>query len=188
MGRIKPAWYYEKQATEAKAREDYYRNRTPTDSTTVNKRSRRKLFYNSLHLKTGTNPAIFEVYASENALQLVNAEEAGLLESLPDGRFSIPVRGSGIRPSMIYWYQGATTATAKKTAWGTRWIQYYNSTGDQSHYSLPFSRTTGGVTVTTLRDAFGNLFGQGGSKRTLLGTDNGRAWLELEHVPTSYDS
>lgn len=189
MGRIKPAWYYEKQATEAKAREEFYRNRKPTDSTTVKKRSRRSMFYRSLFLKNGTEASYLKVSVSEAALSLLSAANAGLLAELPEGKFAYPIRGTGIKPTMISWYKGATTATAKKTSWGSRWIQYYDKTGDQSHYSLPYSLTTGNVTAAALRAGFDGLFNSNdGTQKSLLGEDNGRAWLDLESVPLSHDS
>lgn len=189
MGRIKPAWYYEKQATEAKAREEFYRNRKPTDSTTVKKRSRRSMFYRSLFLKNGAEASYLKVSVSEAALTLLTEESSGLLAELPDKKFAYPIRGTGIKPTMISWYKGAATATAKKTTWGSRWIQYYDKTGDQSHYSLPFSLKTGDVTASALQAGFDGLFNsKDGSKKNLLGDDNGRAWMDLESVPLSHDS
>ena len=186
MGRIKPAWYYQRKATAAQAREDYLEANPPAppDGTIDQRGASTDLFYRSLTMTDGTNPLIFQVSVLEATLQLVDATQLGLLETLGVDEVALRMRGSGIKPSRVHWYEGATTPTRSRTPWGTSVAKYYEG----SVYSAPFSQRVGVFSAQDLRANFDALFGPGGSERALLGTRNGRAWLELESSPMAYTS
>ena len=186
MGRIKPAWYYEKKAQEAEARANYYRTRTPpATGTTINSRgASTTLYYRSLLLKAGAEPLIFAVNVDNDTLANVSAAEAGLKTTLGAGEVSLRLRGSGVKPTRIHWMRGDATPTVQRTAWNTKWVKYYQA-GAGSHRSVPVSEATGAITPDDIQQRFDELFGPTGSKRGLLGTANGRAYIEFERAPIS---
>lgn len=187
MARMKPAYYYERQAAEATARDAFYRNRVPPNNTTVKNRPSVVAYYRSLLIRQGTDEAVYKVSVKQAAINLVTLAEAGLPESVAATIFPLVMRGSGVKPSQIHWYKGDSTPVASRTPWQSRVIRYYDKTGPQSHYSMPFSRATGVFTPTDLKTAFNALFN--GTKRVgLLGTANGRAYLELETAPIATDT
>lgn len=184
---MKPAWYYERQAQEAEARANYYRNRVPQDNASVRSRPTTVKYYRSLLVRQGTDPTIFKVSVNNAALALVTATQAGLLDALTATETALNLRGSGVKPTKIHWYKGDASPVGRRTAWNSRYIRYYDTAGTQSHYSMPFSRATGAFDPNDLKNAFNTLF-SGSNRTTLLGAANGRAYLELEHVPTSVDT
>jgi hypothetical protein len=192
MGRVKPAWFYQRKATAAEAREDYLRNNPPAPPTgAIDQRgASREAFYRSLLLMDGNNnPLIFQVTVPDDALLVIgnNTDPAagltavGLKAALDPGEAALRLRGSGVKPTRIHWYEGATTPTRESTPWGTRFAKYY----EDRVYSLPFSEASGVFNAHALRTSFTQMFGSGGSKRSLLGTKNGRAWLDYESAPIS---
>lgn len=182
---LKPAWYYQRKATIAEARTNYFANRGPTAPGPINERgASTDLFYRSLTLTDGTNPLIFRVQVLNDTLALVPATDLGLLETLGAGEIALRLRGSGVKPTKIHWYEGTATPQRTTTPWGSSVSRYYENTG-KSHYSAPFSERTGTFTASALRNDFEDLFGVGGTRRTLLGTKHGRAWMELEQAPVS---
>lgn len=192
MGRVKPAWFYQRKATAAEARENYLRNNPPAPPTgPINQRgASTDLYYRSLLLLDGNSaPLIFKVTAPNDALSLIGATAdvaggsaaVGLKETLDVGEAALPIRGSGVSPSRIHWYEGATTPQRTSTPWGTRVSKYY----EDRVYSLPISERTGVFTARNLMADFQGLFGSGGTKRALLGLKNGRAWLDFEKTTTS---
>ncbi len=193
MGRgIKPAWYYKQQMEQAEARENYFKNRpAPVPPATVNDRGpSTTLFYRSLLLKNGTDPVIFRVNvlnATVGQSGKLGVADVGLLETLPANTMAFPTRGSGINPTKVYWQKGDTTPTRQTTDWGTKWTRYYDPTPGSSG-SSPFSKASGTFDAGDLQTAFNGLFGANGTKRSLLGTENGRAWLEYERMPVSANS
>lgn len=190
MARMKPAWYYTRQAAEATARANYYATKAPpVDGTTVNSRgASTRLIYHSLILRNGTDPSPFYVNVLNANLALITATEAGLATTPASGESPLPIRGTGVKPSKISWYRGDATPVRKRTAWNSSYTKYYDSTGGRSHYSMPFSDTTGTFDADDLRTKFDALFGASGTKRAQLGTANGRAQLTLEYVPISANS
>lgn len=187
MGRIKPAWYYTKQAQQAQARANYYQNRQPpAEDTTINSRgAMTDLFYRSMILLEGTDHLIFRVSVPNTTLALLPAADAGLLTALPANSVAQRIRGSGLKPNKIHWYRGATNPVRRRTDWGTSVARYYDASGGRSHYSIPFSRAAGVFNADDLRDQFNALFGPNGSRRALLGAQNGRAYIEWESVTTA---
>ncbi|UBF28326.1 hypothetical protein K9N68_10845 [Kovacikia minuta CCNUW1] len=187
MGRMKPAWYYERKATAATARAQYYANRQPpaTGTAIQSRGAATDVFYRSLLQKFGTNPAVYRIAVDNDTLSKVTATEAGLKTTLASDEVPLRIRGSGVKPTRVHWFAGDPTPTVQRTAWNTKWVRYYSTAGDQSHYSVPFSKASGTVTPDDLQDAFDGLFGAGGSKRALLGAANGRAYLEFERAPVS---
>jgi len=190
MGRIKPSWYYERQAQLANAREAYYRDRTPpTTPTTIESRgASTSLFYRSLNMISGTDHLIYGVDVYDDTLARVGAGPLGLMTALGAGEVALRMRGSGIKPTKAHWYRGTTTPVRTTTPWGSRVSRYYDDQGGQSHFSAPFSRASGVFNGADLMDAFQGLFGASGTVRAQLGAQNGRAWLELEEVNVAYTS
>lgn len=190
MSRIKPAWYYERQATITRAREQFYANRTaPTTPTTIQSRGpSTDLFYRSLNLANGTDPVIFRVSVNNDTLGAISATQLGLAATLSSTEVALRLRGSGVKPTRVHWYRGAATPTRRTTSWGSRVSRYYDTQGNRSHFSAPFSKASGTVTGPEIQDRFNALFGPSGTLRALLGAQNGRAWLELERVAFSANS
>ena len=186
MGRIKPAYYYQRQLTIAEARDTYRRTNPPSANPgpIEGRGATTDLFYRSLSLTNGAEPIMFNVKVPNETLGLVSATQLGLVESLASSEVALRLRGSGVKPTKIHWYAGDPTPVRVSTPWGSKWSKYY----DDKHYSAPFSRRTGVFNASDLRDAFEGLFGNGGTERALLGTRNGRAWLELEQAAISFTS
>lgn len=182
----KPAWFYERQAQEAQAREDYYRNNPPTAPTgaVVQRGATTTLYYRSLTQSDGVNPLIYKVNVLDDLLAEVTAAELGLNTTLGVDEIGLRLRGSGVKPTKLHYYQGAATPTRTNTPWGTSNIKYY----DGPIRSAPFSQASGTFSAQDLRTRFDALFGGGGSKLALLGARNGRAWIEFETAPVSYVS
>lgn len=190
MGRIRPAWYYTRQAQQATARQTYLTNRQPpAEGTTIDERgASTDLFYRSLNMREGTDHLTYKVSVLNTTLSLMSATDSGLVTNLPANTIALNMRGSGVKPTRLHWYKGATTPTRKRSPWGTSWVKYYDEAGGRSHYSVPFSRATGVFDGGDLQGQFEALFGPGGSKRGLLGTKNGRAYFEFEQVRPSFQS
>ena len=187
MGRMKKAWYYERQAQQATARDNYYRDRVPPESSDIESRgASTDLYYRSLIQIEGTDHVIYTVSVPNTTLAKVTASEAGLMTALGTDDVALRLRGSGMKPTKLHWYKGATTATRRRTAWNTSVARYYDTESGRSHYSIPFSRATGVFNADDLKDAFVALVGPSGSKKTtLLGAVNGRAYIEWERVTVS---
>lgn len=191
MGRIKKAWYYQRQAQQAEARENYFKNRVPPeeDQTIETRGAMTDVFYRSLILIEGTDHLTFRTSVPNTTLNVLPATDAGLLTTLTDTSTAQRMRGSGLHPTKIHWYKGATTPTRKRTAWNTSVARYYDQAGGgQSHFSIPFSKATGVFNADDLKDQFNALFGPGGSRRGLLGSANGRAYIEWEKATVSAQS
>lgn len=183
------AWYYERQARNANAREAFFRDREPPESSTIeSKGPQTDVFYRSLHLLDGTDHLIYRTSVDTQTLGLLTAAEAGLMTTLGSGDVAQRLKGSGVRPTRLQWYRGTSTPTRRRSAWNTSVARYYDTTGGRSHFSVPFSRATGVFNSDDLIDAFNALFGASGSKRTLLGAANGRAAIQWERVSVSAQS
>lgn len=185
MGRMRQPWYYERQAAEAQRRADYFRNRTPpTEDRTIDTRgATTDLYYRSLIQKSGTDHLLYAVSVPNSTLTLLPAADAGL-QTLAQIGTAVPqrLRGSGVKPTKIHWYKGRATPIRRNSAWNTS-VAIYHEEG--SHKSIPFSDASGEFTAQDLQDKFESLFGSGGSRRTLLGTANGRAYITWEQVSVS---
>lgn len=181
---MRQPWYYERQAAEAQRRSDYFRNRTPpTEDRTINTRgATTDLYYRSLILLEGTDHLIYGVSVPNTTLALLPATDAGLKTTLTSGETASRIRGSGVKPTKIHWYKGRATPIRRPSAWQTSVAVYHE---DNSHKSIPFSKATGNFNADDLADAFNALFGAGGTRRTLLGTTNGRASITWEQVSIS---
>lgn len=190
MARRKPAYLYKREADRAEARENYYRTHVPPEKTTVDQKNTKTLFYRSLLIKAGADHRVFTVYVGTRSLTDIGGFGAvGLLETLPANTDSTSIRRSGIKPSRIHWYKGDSTPTARRTPWGSRVIRYYDNTGNQSHFSTPVSKGSGSFTSDDLQTTFNSLFSPAnGSKKGLLGPNNGRAWLSYEQTAQAYSS
>lgn len=187
MGRIKKAWYYERQAAQATARENYFKNRQPpAEETTIRSRgAMTTAYYRSLIQLDGTDHLIYSVSVSDVTISQLTLAEAGLKATLADGEVALRLRGSGMKPTKVKWYRGSATPVRRRTAWNTMSARYYAPVQGRSHFSMPFSKATGVFNADDISDAFNNLFGAGGSKRGLLGAQNGRAYIEWESATVS---
>lgn len=187
MGR-KPAWYLERQLQEAQARENYYKNYVPPESGAVQQRDKTTAYYRSLNIKAGTEHIAFKIEVGTTSLTAIGGVAAcGLLANPEADTAPLPARNN-VKPSRITWYAGKATPTVGRTEWNTRKVTYYDKVGDQSHFSVPVSKATGAFTSQDLISTFNGLFGASGSKRSLLGAKNGRAWIDLEEFTISSGS
>lgn len=185
MARMRPVYYYERQAAEAQRRADYFRNRTPPaePQSITSRGDTTELYYRSLIQKAGTAHLIYAVNVRDTTLGLVTAAQAGLKTSLGNGETALRVRGSGLKPTKVSWYKGRATAIRRPSAWQTS-VSIYHQAG--THRSIPFSKATGEFTPDDVQAAFTALFGPTGSLRTeLLGDINGRAHITWETASVS---
>lgn len=184
MARMRPAWYYERQANEAQRRADYFRNQQPpAQPTSIESRgAMTDVYYRSMIQIEGTDHLVYATSVRSSTLGLVPAADAGLLTTLGTGTTGLRLKGSGVKPTKIHWYRGTASPVRRPTAWGTQ-VSIYHESG--THRSMPFSRATGVFNADDLKDAFMGLFGPGGTRRTLLGTANGRAHITWEEVSVS---
>jgi hypothetical protein len=189
MARMRPAWYYERQAQEAEARANYYRNRQPpAEDTTIQSRgASTDLLYRSLIQIQGADRLTYKVSVPNTTLSLLPAAEAGLA-AVDTNTAALRLRGSGLKPTKIHWYRGRATAIRRRTAWNTSVSVYYDEQNGRSHYSIPFSRVSDTFTPNTLKEQFEIMFGPSGTRRSLLGPTNGRAYIEWERVTVSAQS
>lgn len=188
MGKMKPLYQLQKQLQNRQAREQYYSNYQgpPEDTVLTPEGDATTVYYRSLHIVDGSDHRFFTSSVPEVTLQKVTAAQAGLVLVLPADTTSTPLRGSGVKPTLAHWYKGKTNPVYKSSPWGTKWAQYYESDAGKSHFSIPFSKATGVFDSADLMTAFGAVFAPGGNaNETLLGTRNGRAYLELERYSTA---
>jgi hypothetical protein len=189
MGRIRPAWYYQRQAQEAQARENYYTNRQyQANQGAVRQRPETVTrFYRSMTQFDGSEHKVFQVTLSQPSHEAAGGDSGlGLLTTAPTGLTIQSLRGTRIKPSTVKWYRGTGTPTRKTTAWNTQYIKYYSDSdgpgGSQSHYQAPISKATGSFNAQDIQSAFRAMF-EGSAGEGRLGTENGSARLELERAP-----
>lgn len=179
MGRSRPAWYYQRQQQEAQAREAYRASYPgPAPGTTIESRGpATNVYYRSLLLSNGIDPLIFQTTVPNSTLSLLPVTDSGLLTSIAATEVAQRLKGSGIKPSRVSWYQGDPTPRTEQSAWNTRYARYYTP---GTNKSSPFSKATGTIDASDLRTRFNTLFGEGGPRRSLLGATNGRAQFVFE--------
>jgi hypothetical protein len=185
MARMRPAWYYERQAQEAQRRADYFRNQTPPveDRNIESRGASTDVYYRSLIQIEGTDHLIYATSVRASTLTLVSAVQAGLLTTLGETQVANRLRGSGVTPTKIHWYKGIANPVRRTTAWQTS-VAVYHQAG--THRSMPFSIATGNFDANDLKQAFEGLFGVGGTVRSnTLGAANGRAHITWETVSVS---
>lgn len=197
MGRRKSSAYYARKATEAEARETYYRTRPARARAgdAVVEKNMQTYIYRSLLLKwtetagdtTSNDHLPFRVDVSAASItKVTNAANVGLLgaeTTAINTSIARPIRGSGIKPSKAEWSTGRATPVVRRTAWNTAWLQYYDNAegAPQSNFSVPLSVAAGGFSAEDIGALFKRVFG-GANKATYLGEKNGRAELSLESV------
>lgn len=179
MGRTRDPWYYERQLREANARQAYRASYTgPPAGTTIESRGpSTTAYYRSLLLQSGVDPLIFQTSVPNATLALLPVTDSGLLLTIGANDVAQRLKGSGIKPSRVSWYQGDPTPRNANSAWNTSYARYYTP---GSNKSSPFSKATGTLDASDLRTRFNTLFGAGGSRRSLLGASNGRASFVFE--------
>lgn len=179
MGRMRPAWYLQRQTAEAVAREAYRAAYAgPAPNTTIESRgASTTVYYRSLLLQAGVDPLIFQTSVANSTLALLPVTDSGLLLTLGATDVSRPIRNSGVKPTRVAWYQGDPTPRTARSAWNTSYSRYYIP---GTNRSTPFSKATGTLDASDLRTRFNTLFGEGGSRRSLLGASNGKASIVFE--------
>lgn len=185
MARIKPSYYYERQADEAKKREVYYRTPRPPKAanTAVKQRENDKIYYRSLNQKVGNDSIVYGIFVTKAALALVTPAQAGLLLVKPTTAGVVVLeRPQGFFPSVAKWYKGVATPSYVTTKYQTSYPRYVDkSATGQSSFSMPISVETGEVTAQKVEAAYEAIFNPAGvANTTLLGAKNGRASLTLE--------
>jgi len=181
MGRMRPSWYYQRQQQEAAAREAFRASYAgPPAGTTIESRgASTSLFYRSLLLQDGIDPLIFQTTVPNATLTLLPAADAGLLLTLTATDVAQRLRGSSVKPTRVAWFQGDPTPRYETSPWNTRYARYYTR---GTNKSIPFSKATGTLDANDLRTRFNALFGAGGTRRSLLGSINGRASITFEQA------
>lgn len=179
MGRMRQSWYYQRQQREAAAREAYQASYSgPPAGTTIDSRGpSTTVYYRSLLLQSGIDPLIFQTSVPNATLALFPVADAGLLLTLTATDIAQRLRGSGVKPTRVSWYQGDPTPRSETSPWGTSYSRYYQP---GTNKSSPFSKATGTLEANDLRTRFNTLFGDGGTRRSLLGASNGRASIVFE--------
>lgn len=169
----------ERRLANARAREAYERPVRAEDTAVRQRGDETALYYRSLLRKTSaTEHLVYDVNVLTESLNAVGGAAAiGLTAVLGAGEVSFGSMRRRIKPTRAHWYKGATSPTHRVTAWGTGWNRYYEP---GSHQSVPISKATGTFDARDVRTTFTNIFGPGGSQGDLLGTRNGRCYLELE--------
>jgi hypothetical protein len=138
MGRIKSASQKLKEATQAKAREDYYAKTKDVVPTTVNPVKRSNFIYASYTFKTATAQELIELNCSQKAVDFFGQTNLGLKDPQTAGLSFVP-KPKGFTPAMLKAMKGATTPTARKSPWGSRVIKYSADTAgtNQAFYNAP---------------------------------------------------
>lgn len=187
MARRRPSYQLARELREANQRETFIENYTgPVQGTTVQSRGpTTELYYRSLAQSVGADRVIYKVNVDNDTLTQVPAADAGLLTTLTATQIAQRLRGSGVKPSRLHWYRGDATPTYVTSRYGTSYVRSYVP---GSNRSIPFSIATGAFSADDLNDQFQILFGNGGTRRALLGAANGRAYVELERAPISANS
>lgn len=187
MSRRRPAYRLQRELNEANARENFIENYTgPAQGTTVQSRGpTTELYYRSLAQSVGTERVIYKINVDNDTLTQVPAVDAGLLTTLTSTQVAQRLRGSGVKPSRMHWYRGDPSPIYVNSRYGTSYPRTYVP---GSNRSIPFSVATGAFSADDLSDQFQILFGNGGTRRALLGASNGRAYVELERAPISANS
>lgn len=182
--------YYQRKAQLAAARRQYLANRPARPAgTAVNSRgAATDVYYRSVTMVSGTEHLIYRTSVQNRTLALLSATDAGLKTTLAGTEVANRLKGSGVKPARAHWFGGDATPTVQTSPWGSNWTRYYSTAGEQSHFSIPLSQATGVFSANDLADKFNALFGPGGTKRSLLGTANGRAYLEPEYVNIAANS
>ncbi len=184
----RPAWYYQRQAEYATARETYYRNRQPNASTTVVARPTTKLTYKCLLLRVGTSVPLVKLPCSDKAITFFQASRLNLIETVAEadvGRV-IP-KPYGFSPSKVSAMKGTGSPRAVRAFNGTgrRMVRYtpagIDNTTEQAYYSAPIADDNATPTVAGVRAAFKTL---ATALQSSLG-DYGRIGLELEKISFS---
>lgn len=192
MARRQPSWVLQRRANQAQARENYYATRNDSDDTfnaTVESLPRIQVGYRSLNVKIGATPeaASLLVRASETAVKWF--EGVADTGTLTDGNTRLGLEYVDLEDyievtkfeiSKIHAVLGATTPTAKRTAWGTRYLSYTKS-GEgsaRSSYTAPISVKTGTFTAADLRTAAQAIASLANIRAEIK--ENGRMWMEPE--------
>jgi len=137
------------------------------------------LYYRSVF----DNDNYYEVKVNSETLALfANPGELGLLATPPTGITPVPIRGSGIKPTLLKWFYGDVNPVVVVTKWGSRYIKNYDQQSGQSHRSIPLSVASGAFGVDDLVVKFNALFGTNGTRKALLGA-RGIAEMIPEKMP-----
>ncbi|MEL7143304.1 MAG: hypothetical protein AAGL08_13900 [Cyanobacteria bacterium J06573_11] len=192
MGRRLPSWRLQQQATQAAAREQYYANRNSSDdnfNANVESRPRIQVGYRSLNRKIGATPdhAKIAITASETAVKwFEGVADTGTLSGantrlgLEYDDLTEHLAVTKFEASKLHATLGATTPTAVRTPWGTRYTKYTKS-GEgnaRASYTAPLSEKTGAFSAADLAAA-AQLIADIAAIRNEI-KENGRMWFEPE--------
>lgn len=132
------------------------------------------------------NDLIYQIEVKKEALtKLGGAAGAGLLTELPQDAQSTEItKGSKIAIVRLRWYFGDNTPETVVKTYGsvtTRYVKKYDKSGNQSHYSIPYSVTASSASmISQILARFETQFNStNGTLRTAVLGANGSAWLEI---------
>lgn len=192
MSRRTPSYILQRQADQARAREDYFNNRNSNPDTfnaNVESLPRTRVGYRSHLVSIGSTPgpAQLSVTASQSAVKWFegvadtgNLTNANTRLGLEYDDLSEYFPAKGFKPAKIKASLGGTPR-AVSTAWGTRYIAYTRSADGSARnsYTAPISVRAGAViTIEDLQTA-ATAIAQVAAIAQQIGT-NGRLWIDPE--------
>jgi hypothetical protein len=148
MGRRQSAAILERKYQQAKKREEILKAKTPSNSTTVNRRKTDSYIYNSYSLTDAQgNSNQYLVQASEAAVTKFGGKSALGLVDPATVALAISQKPKTLTPAKVSAMVASATPTAKLTDWGSRVIKYSAATGgtQQAHFTAPISGDTNGT-------------------------------------------
>jgi hypothetical protein len=148
MGRRKSVALQKREYDLAVARENYYRTRPASTTTTVRKREIDSVVYASQGIKTGTTSALFKVPISKAALTFFGGNTPLGLRLPSAVTDPVATKPRNFTPAAVHAMKGTSTPTAKVSPWGSRVIKYSTDTtgAAQAHYNAPISGNQAVVT------------------------------------------
>jgi len=154
MGRPR-AYQLEKRATLAKARETFmatprtpppYKQRGETQKVLYPTLLSEDLYWFVDVRKSSANLLISGSPASTD-LAAGGLTSLGLFATLPTGKVSANIKGSGQKPARLAWFHTDDSPATKTTPWGTTSTSFAKKTGagreEQSHRTCPVGDATG---------------------------------------------
>jgi hypothetical protein len=185
MGRRKSVALQKREYDLAVARENYYKTRPASTTTTVKKREINSLVYASYGIKTGSASSLFKVPASKAAVVFFGGESPLGLRLPSAVTDPVATKPRNFQPAIVKAMKGTSTPTAKVSPWGSRVIKYSTDTANaaQAHYSAPISVATG-IATYDLIDARASLL-YTAIKGSLGDLDYARFYLTTEKFSNS---
>jgi hypothetical protein len=185
MGRRKSVALQKREYDLALARENYYRSRPASTTTTVRKREIDSVVYASYGLKTGVNSSLFKVPISKSALTFFGGETALGLRLPSAVTDPVATKPRNFVPAAVHAMKGTSTPTAKVSPWGSRVIKYSTDTtgAAQAHFNAPISGSNPVVTYDAIDSRSTTIFNA--IKASLGDLDYARFYLTTEKFSNS---